>query len=546
MTSDPASDVQAQARTAHQHQTTQQLKPQTRSRHVVPNDGTSSEATAAFIRRTLCAHHSGTVKDRTSPCPIEDLLPPLTSSNEVDLQLYALIAIIIRELVWTWYAKITPDHDFVDEIIRIIAHCTRELEQRVRKVDLEALLLDEIPALVLAHITAYRTSHRPLHPPPLALDPRQAYHILLPHPALSPVPDSADPETVKRQEENESAYRQLLVQGMLALLLPTEDLENGCLRTLVGDVLGDMILGNWIGRIACEGRVWWDGIAKLAETVHERRRGPATAAAAAAAAAKGTKSQELLWNVLNYAFLIVTFLRMALVTLFTSSSLPTRSATSSSFSSRASSKPRQKRPILNMRIWTLVSSLLDLSARMPWLEGLLQLFRHGLIAGPGRVGDTDGIIDRILSHHLSHPLTTPASYLPSVLQTLRATIFPHNSLRRPSSSSFSPSAPSPSPPPSAAAAETSRSHCAASILHLIPATVRRIYLAENEAEQRKLVERGLDVFGDAYLNKHIVFAVMECLVVKIMPELAVESVQGLVRGRIGVELEEEEDVVGGE
>lgn len=91
-------------------------------------------------------------KGRNSPTPIEDLLPPLTSRNDVDLQLYALIAIILREFVQNWYSKITTDEIFVAEIIQLIAHCTRALEQRLRKVDLESLLFDEIPDLVDRHV----------------------------------------------------------------------------------------------------------------------------------------------------------------------------------------------------------------------------------------------------------------------------------------------------------------------------------------------------------------------------------------------------------
>ena len=62
----------------------------------------------------------------------------------------------MREFVYAWYGQISPDHLFVDEIIQIIAHCTRALEQRLRKVDLESLLLDEIPELVEAHIVGKR------------------------------------------------------------------------------------------------------------------------------------------------------------------------------------------------------------------------------------------------------------------------------------------------------------------------------------------------------------------------------------------------------
>jgi PXA domain len=120
-----------------------------------PVDALSDKATASFVRRTLCAHHipGPNEKGGNSATPVEELLPPLTSSNAIDLQLYAIISVILKEFVYTWYAKITPDHVFVDEVIQIIAHCTRALEQRLRKVDLEALLLDEIPRLVDAHLT---------------------------------------------------------------------------------------------------------------------------------------------------------------------------------------------------------------------------------------------------------------------------------------------------------------------------------------------------------------------------------------------------------
>ncbi len=83
---------------------------------------------------------------------IHDLLPPLTSSNEVDLQVYGIVAVIMKEFVYAWYSKITPDQVFVDEIVQVIAHVTRGLEQRLRKVDLEALLFDELPELLDAHV----------------------------------------------------------------------------------------------------------------------------------------------------------------------------------------------------------------------------------------------------------------------------------------------------------------------------------------------------------------------------------------------------------
>lgn len=118
----------------------------------VSSDPLSDRATSVLIRRTLCPQQLGD-KVRDAQAPIEELLPPLTSRNDVDLQLYAFLAIILREFVQSWYGKITTDEAFVAEIAHTVAHCTRALEQRCRKVDFESLVLDEIPDLIDRHIT---------------------------------------------------------------------------------------------------------------------------------------------------------------------------------------------------------------------------------------------------------------------------------------------------------------------------------------------------------------------------------------------------------
>ena len=120
------------------------------SRSIGPSD-VSDKATAALIRRVLCSPQS-----HADTRPVNELLPPLTSSNDVDLQLYAIIAIVVKDLVYSWYGKITPDQGFVEEVVRIVAHCTRALESRLRTVDLESLILDEIPELVEGHIHGWR------------------------------------------------------------------------------------------------------------------------------------------------------------------------------------------------------------------------------------------------------------------------------------------------------------------------------------------------------------------------------------------------------
>jgi len=152
-----ATVTQGHQQTQQQQQQQKQPPPQQPRRGVRPAtvDPLSDRATTFLIRRILCPQHSDKGKSATAApaTAINDILPPLTSRNDVDLQLYALIAIILREYVQNWYNKITPDEAFIAEIVQIIAHVTRTLEQRLRKVDLESLLLDEVPGLIDGHIT---------------------------------------------------------------------------------------------------------------------------------------------------------------------------------------------------------------------------------------------------------------------------------------------------------------------------------------------------------------------------------------------------------
>jgi len=280
-------------------------------------------------------------------------------------------------------------------------------------------------------------------PHSLVSDPRLIFHTLHPHPALSPVPVESVPSTTVEQRENESAWRQLLVQGVLAVLLPTEDLENGCLRALVAEIFAEMILGNGISGKACEGWLLWEGItsiAKVLQTDGAEDEGPPSKDAgpeqsmtrlerfgllSPARDEQGESARPLagsgyhhktgalsipaiFWAAIQYIFLASTAVRAVISTLTASSSLPSRSVTSEQSPVEAQSQlqhaqadtlePRRplgsKRPIVSMRLWSCMAQLAELSVHMPWLSGSISMLHWGLLAGPGKVGDTDGILDR--------------------------------------------------------------------------------------------------------------------------------------------------------
>ena len=246
------------------------------------------------------------------------------------------------------------------------------------------------------------------------------------------MPVENDKHTVELQTENEVAYRQLLVQGVLAVLLPTEDLESDCLTSLVGQIFSEMIIGNGIGGKAAEPWLLWEVIIKIAEVIQtklpnnrarvrlERSNSDVSSEILGDLSGRSTKSwgiafsaQKLFWLVLQYAFLTFTTIRFIIITIATSSSLPSRIPPKMGFTGSAhlendlespkyintkttatDQNPPLKQPILRMKIWSCASTLLDLDARMPWLSATISMLQWGAVIGPGEIGNTDGTIDK--------------------------------------------------------------------------------------------------------------------------------------------------------
>ncbi|KAJ3485182.1 hypothetical protein NLG97_g6872 [Lecanicillium saksenae] len=377
-------------------------------------DPLSDKATLILIRRVLCAEKLAD-KGREVVPPIEELLPSLTSRNDVDLQLYAFLAIIIREFVQAWYNKITPDETFVAEVLQVIAHCSRALEQRFRTLDVESLVLDEIPDLLDRHITAYRASHDPVSQSPIAVNPQEVYHALFPLPQLSPVPQAGDEKVLEEQKENEAAYRQLLVQAVLAILLPTEDLENPCLTAIVGQIFSELIVGNIIAGKASQPWLLYESICIAGRVLGEKKTRATQRMVSGRhvppVKAKGKKeqikwsAQAIFLTMVHFVVMIFSSVRLLITTLAASSSLPLRQtgvelssgskdAIESSTSTDEDSNKPAKVPVLNFKVWYCVGNLIQLDTRMPWLSGFLSLVQYQAVNGPGRLAGLNSPLDR--------------------------------------------------------------------------------------------------------------------------------------------------------
>lgn len=268
--------------------------------------------------------------------------------------------------------------------------------------------------------SAYRLAREQSRLSGLTPSTREIYHSLNPHPSLSPIPDPTDTHTVTQQADNEARYRQLLVSGVLAVLLPTEDLKNACLRTLVCDILADLIIGNQVSGKMCEGWFLWESATKLIDVVGSRQSHEIDAKTAVPHRQNQLQKFDLLspqedsqkhhssssvqlripdwvWKILQFVFLAYVTLRFIVTGILSVASTPV--ASSSSFTGHvneasAPCNPPRKRPVLNYGLYGMLSQLLDIPRRMPWLGGLVALFQHLILAGPGRLGDTDSVLDR--------------------------------------------------------------------------------------------------------------------------------------------------------
>jgi hypothetical protein len=120
---------------------------------------------------------------------------------------------------------------------------------------------------------------------------------------------------------------------------------------------------------------------------------------------------------------------------------------------------------------------------------------------------------RFLYHAISTRVFSPA-LLPPLLLQIRVLIFPNNAL-----------GPSPPPPPTAEEARLIRSRAALDLLSLMPRSVARTFLAvpkdnDDEEQMQTEIEDGmLDWTDDVEMNKSLIYAILEHVVLRLVPEM---------------------------
>ena len=142
---------------------------------------------------------------------------------------------------------------------------------------------------------------------------------------------------------------------------------------------------------------------------------------------------------------------------------------------------------------------------------------------------------RLLSHHIQSLYFSPSQLAP-LLRSLRGVLFPNNA----------PGTPTLFPPPSDDELRALRTRAANALWGLLPGGVGRLYFGggsvplrrpadglDDQEDMMRELEGLLMVFSDEYCNKHLMYSVLELVLVRLMPELSRKGVEELWEDRLG-------------
>ena len=93
----------------------------------------------------------------------------------------------------------------------------------------------------------------------------------------------------------------------------------------------------------------------------------------------------------------------------------------------------------------------------------------------------------------------------------------------------------PKPYPTAVEQAAIREAAMQALLDKIPVVVKRHYFGTEQREWRSVVNGYLDILEEREVNKHLVYQILELVVVRLVPELEEVEVRKLMRERIGAE-----------
>ncbi|GMM46417.1 hypothetical protein DAPK24_029920 [Pichia kluyveri] len=182
--------------------------------------------------------------------------PSLTSSNKIDLSLYALFSLLIKNFIISWYVeslKLNNIEEFINELIFLFAHICRNIQGRINeKFDsFIKLLIIDLPYVINNHIAKFNEIEKLQ-----VIDNNEEFvKIFLDNYGIDHIDE----------------YRLLLIESIIKLLLPNENTESEISKDFIISLFDGIIMGNLIKNFS-QNYVIWEIIGKLCDNNNDEKK----------------------------------------------------------------------------------------------------------------------------------------------------------------------------------------------------------------------------------------------------------------------------------
>ncbi|KAG0688240.1 hypothetical protein C6P40_001217 [Pichia californica] len=191
----------------------------------------------------------------------EQSLPPLTSSNNLDIKLYALFSLLLNNFVYGWYRdslNLGNKNEFTKELIFIFAHICRNLQERINnsKDELIKLLVIDLPYLLTEHVESIDDVWCLLAKDGAIISNEIHQDDYFINEWMARYSDGLN------NDENYLTYRRFVIKSIVCLILPHENINSNISREFVTSLLDGIVLKNIIESF-CDSFVFWEIIGKI-------------------------------------------------------------------------------------------------------------------------------------------------------------------------------------------------------------------------------------------------------------------------------------------
>lgn len=238
--------------------------PEPELTNIIPND--NIDYLQQLINEKLF-NKNGNINNINNRTVIKDYsLPPLTSSNDLDIRLYALFSLLINDFIFGWYENslnLDEKDQFTKELIFIFAHISRNLQERINKSHNEfiKLLITDLPYLLNDHLNNLNEISCLLARDGFRkINEIEQDNILINEWLLR----YSDGLT---NDEKIIIYRRYVVKSIVCLILPHENTESNISREFLVSLLDGVVLKNIIDSF-CDSFVIWDIIGKICQNLN--------------------------------------------------------------------------------------------------------------------------------------------------------------------------------------------------------------------------------------------------------------------------------------